>query len=143
MKAEALSGPPFDDLGCAAAALQRWRHVYNTERPHEALGLKVPSDRYRPSPRAFRETVEPFDYAPDDKVRRVQQDGWISFKGKPFRLPKAFRGKEIALRPTAADGVFEIFFRHQPIKTLDIWNKPDHPQTVTHVSKQVSPMSPV
>jgi transposase InsO family protein len=123
MKAEVLSGPPFDDLAHAAEALERWRHSYNTERPHEALGLKVPIERYRPSPRVFRDRIEPFEYAPDDVVRRVQQEGWVSFKSKPYRLPKAFRSKDIAFRPAPQDGTYNIFFRHQFIKTLDIRSK--------------------
>ena len=123
LKAEALSGPPFDDLAQAEAALAKWRHVYNTERPHEALGLGVPIDRYRPSPRPYRDHIEVFDYAPDDTVRRVQQQGIISFRGTEYRIPKAFYGKHIAFRPTETDGSYKIFFRHQFIKSLDIQTK--------------------
>ena len=123
LKAEALSGPPFDDLAQAEAALARWRHVYNTERPHEALGLGVPIDRYQPSPRPYCEAVQAFDYAPDDSVRRVQQQGIVSFRGTEYRIPKAFYGKDIAFRPTEKDGTYKIFFRHQFIKSLDIQTK--------------------
>jgi transposase InsO family protein len=123
LKAEALSGPPFDDLAHAEAALLKWRHVYNTQRPHEALGMAVPIDRYQPSPRQYRDPVERFDYAQGDSVRRVQQQGYISFNGTQYRLPKAFYGKDIALRPTIKDGTYDIHFRHQFIKTLDIQTK--------------------
>jgi transposase InsO family protein len=123
LKAEALSGPPFDDLAQAEAALVKWRHVYNTERPHEALGLGVPIDRYRPSPRPYRDHIEAFDYAPDDIVRRVQQQGIISFRGTEYRIPKAFYGKDIAFRPTETDRTYKIYFRHQFIKSLDIQTK--------------------
>ena len=127
LKAEALSGPPFGTMEEAAQKLERWRHVYNSERPHEALGMKTPIERYQPSARLFRETVEPFDYPPGDIVRRVQQGGWISFKGQVLRVPKAFRGRQIALRSNAKDGVFDIVFRHQKIKTLDFRTKAGHP----------------
>jgi transposase InsO family protein len=126
LKAEALSGPPFETMEEAAQKLERWRHVYNSERPHEALGMKVPIERYRTSLRPFREIVEPFDYAPDDLVRRVQQGGWISFKGCALRVPKAFKGKQIALRPNAEDGLFDVVFRHQKIKTIDIRTDANH-----------------
>ena len=120
LKAEALSGPPFDTFEEAAKALERWRHIYNSERPHEAIGMDVPLQRYRRSPREFDDKIAAFDYAPGDNVRRVQINGHISFKGRKLRLPKAFRGKDIALRPTSDDGVFNVIFRHQPIKTLDL-----------------------
>lgn len=120
LKAEALQGPPFADLATAQAAFDRWRHVYNTERPHDALEGGVPLDRYRVSPRLYRDTPEPFDYAKDDLIRRVQQHGFISILGRNIRLCRAFAGKTIALRPTATDGVFDAWFRHQKIQTIDL-----------------------
>jgi transposase InsO family protein len=119
LKAEAMSGPPFRDLEDARHALERWRGIYNHERPHEALGLETPITRYRPSPRPYRETPEPFEYPTTDLLRKVQQEGIATLKSREFRLPKAFAGKTIALRPTARDGVFEAFFRHQHIATID------------------------
>ena len=120
LKAEALSGPPFHSLEAAAQKLSQWRMVYNLERPHEAIGMKVPAERYTPSPRHFKETVEAFDYTPADLVRRVQAAGLVSFKGRELRLPKAFRGRDVAFRPTAADGNYDIYYRHQRIAQFDI-----------------------
>jgi transposase InsO family protein len=123
LKAEVLSGPPFDTVIEAEAALATWRHVYNTERPHEALNMAVPISRYRPSPRSFCEDIDIFDYASHDIVRRVQQKGSISFKGTHYRLPNAFQGKDIALRPTQIEGTYDIYYRHHFIKTLDTKHK--------------------
>lgn len=141
LKAEALSGPPFCDLAAAGRVIARWRHVYNHQRPHEALGLAVPASRYRPSRRDYVETPRPFDYAPGDLVRRVQQGGRISLFGRPVRLPKAFCGKAVALRPTTRDGVFEAVFRTQYIATVDISDNTTKP--VHHVSEHPSTLSPV
>jgi len=120
LKAEALSGPPFMDLAEAAAQLNRWRDIYNLERPHEALGLATPASRYQPSPRAFIERVAPFDYGPGAQLRRVAQGGRINFLGRLARVPKAFAGHTIALKPHREDGVFTAWFRHQPIAQIDI-----------------------
>jgi len=143
LKAEALSGPPFADLEQAARELERWRHIYNYERPHEALDLAAPAERFRISAREYQETTPAFDYAPDDRVRKVQQGGFISFEGRAKRLPKAFIGQRIALRPTHRDGVFEVYYRHQLIAEIDFTVENGHPQPVTHVSEQVLPISPV
>lgn len=118
LNAEVLAGPPFDDLGSAARALASWRDVYNLERPHEALGLAPPVARYGPSPRSYRQSVEPFEYGPDDSVRLVD-NGRLSFQGRRWRVPKAFQDKSVAIRPTAQDGAFDVFFRHQRICALD------------------------
>ncbi len=143
LKAELLSGPPFTDLAAAARALERWRNVYNTQRPHEALGLAVPASRYQPSPRDYVETIAPFEYAPGDIVRRVQQGGHVSFLGRALKLPKAFRGKTVAFRPTTQDGVYDVVFRTQTIATIDIRPLDHRPESVHDVSEHPSTMSPV
>ena len=114
LKAEALSGPPFADLQAASRKLAVWREVYNRERPHEGIGMAVPADRYAASPREYRETVPPFDYAPGDALRRVQIGGRINFDGCETRVPKAFAGREIALRATNQDGLYEVFYDLAP-----------------------------
>jgi hypothetical protein len=143
LKAEVLSGPPFADLVAAERALTRWRNVYNTQRPHEALELAVPASRYQPSPRDYVEIVAPFEYAPADIVRRVQQGGHLSFLGRTIRVPKAFRGKVVAFRPTTQDGVFDIVFRTQMIATIDIRPLDCKPESVHDVSEHPSTSSPV
>jgi transposase InsO family protein len=144
LKAEALAGPPFEDLAQAARDLECWRSVYNTERPHQAIGMKPPVDRYAPSPRPYRPVVGPFEYGPDDQPRKVHQsDGRISFKGQRWRVPKAFRQKLVAVRPTADDGRYDVVFRTTRIAAIDLRNKCSQSQTVTDVPEHPSTMSPV
>ena len=143
LKAEVLSGPPFADLAAAERAFDRWRNVYNSQRPHEALQLAVPASRYRPSPRDYVETVALFEYASEDIVRRVQQGGHISFLGRALKVPKAFRGKAVAFRPTTQDGVFDVVFRTQRIATIDIRPLDRKPKSVHDVSEHLSTLSPV
>jgi transposase InsO family protein len=127
LKAEVLAGPPFADLAAADRRFAEWRHVYNSERPHQALAMAVPAERYSPSRRDYREAVPPFDYADDDIVRIVQQGGRTGFMGRILRLPKAFRGHRVAFRPTARDGCFEVYFRTQRIAEIDLKSDNDTP----------------
>jgi transposase InsO family protein len=143
LKAEVLSGPPFTDLVAAERAFDRWRNVYNTQRPHEALTLAVPASRYQPSTRDYVETIAPFEYGPDDIVRRVQQNGHVSLLGRPVKVPKAFRGKSVAFRPTAQEGVFDVVFRTQMIATIDIRHLDRSQKSVHDVSEHLSTLSPV
>ncbi|WP_025032165.1 IS481 family transposase [Bradyrhizobium sp. DOA9] len=143
LKAEVLSGPPFADLAAAEHAFERWRTIYNTQRPHEALELAVPASRYQPSPRDYVETIAPFEYAPGDEVRRIQQGGHVSFRGRKIKVPKAFYGKALAFRPTAQDGVFSVVFRTQTIATVDIRPLDGSTESVHDVSEHPSTMSPV
>ena len=143
LKAEAMAGPPFEDLDHAARHLARWRCVYNTQRPHEALGMLTPIDRYAASPRPYRPIVEPFDYGPDDQLRRVPAQTRISFRGQRWRVPKAFKGKLVAVRPTSTDGLYDVVFRTTDIAAIDLRSQNRQSQPVTDVPEQPSPMSPV
>jgi transposase InsO family protein len=125
--AEALSGPPFAGLEEAHDALKAWRTVYNTQRPHEALKLATPASRHTVSPRIYQPRPEPFAYGPDDQMRRVYDGGRVDFKGRTFRIGRAFRRKTIALRPTAEDGRYDVMFRTTRIATLDLTAPISHP----------------
>jgi Integrase core domain len=120
LKAEVLNGHHFADMASCQAAFDRWRHIYNHHRPHQALDLATPAERYRPSQRSFSETSPPIEYADSDTVRKADQGGDISFKNRHFRLGKPFRGQPIALRPTTDDGVFTIHFCRHHIGTIDV-----------------------
>jgi transposase InsO family protein len=97
-----------------------WRDVYNFQRPHESLDMQVPAERYRPSNRQYKEKLPIIDYGPDDHVRKVQQGGWISYRGKEYPVPKAFYGERVALRPTGTDGLYDVFFCNQKIAQLNV-----------------------
>ncbi len=120
LKAEVLAGRRFANLDDCQDAFSRWRHVYNHNRPHEALDLDVPATRYRPSAQAFPETLPEIEYGPGDMVRKVQDGGWISFQGRRFRVSRAFKGQPIALRPSDVDGVFTARFRASIIARIDL-----------------------
>jgi transposase InsO family protein len=117
--AELLAFRNFDDLADAQEAFDRWRALYNTKRPHDALGLDVPADHYVTSSRIFSEEIVPFPYGPDDTVCRVNRERWIRFRGRAIRVSRALVGKEVAIRPTARDGIYDIVFRSYTVKSID------------------------
>jgi transposase InsO family protein len=123
LKAEVLAQRQFGSLHAVQAAFDHWRPIYNCVRPHEALSMQTPVQRYRPSPRSMPATLPPIEYAPDDLVRKVQSNGWISFKNQPFRLPQALTGQHVALKPRLQeDGVYDLFFCHHHIDVLNLNN---------------------
>jgi transposase InsO family protein len=40
---------PFEDLAALQAALDAWREEYNTNRPHQSLGMAFPATRFGPA----------------------------------------------------------------------------------------------
>jgi len=120
LQAELLNGPCLPDRRACQRAFDRWRDTYNQERPHEALAMAVPLERYTPSPRPMPRALPPIAYGPDDAVRLVQAHGVITFQNRRYFVGRGVAGLPVAVRPTRVDGVFVVYFCHQPIKQLDL-----------------------
>ena len=118
LKAELLRDTPLRDLEDCQEHFDPWRHMYNFERPHEALDMGVPGSSYSPSPRSFPEFLPPILYPPEDIVRMVSKPGRISFQGRTFRVGRPLIGHPVALRPTEIDGEFNVFFCAQKVATI-------------------------
>ena len=89
---------PWLLLIARSRALDRWRNVYNFDRPHEALDQQVPASRYRPSSRPMPDRLPAVEYDEHEIVRLVPASkDYISFKGRPWIVPRAFRGERALL----------------------------------------------
>ena len=140
LNAEVLALRCFRDLAETQRAFDIWREVYNFERPHEALDQQVPASRYRPSKRPMPDVLPEPEYDSTEIVRTVSRTkAYISFKGRPWKVPQAFRGERLAIRPTSNEGKYGVFFAAHQVATIDLTGG----KSVGHVSEQVSAMSPV
>jgi transposase InsO family protein len=117
---ECLVGHRYMTFSEAQFCFDSWRDVYNFERPHESLGMNPPASRYRTSPRPYLPKLPPIEYAQEEQVRKVSDNGQIRFNGKCLRVGKAFNGYPVALRPSPNDGVVQIVFCSHVIKKIDL-----------------------
>ncbi len=108
------------DIHHSQRVFDKWRRVYNIERPHQALDMEVPASRYQPSVRPYPASLPDIEYGPDDITRKVQSEGILNFKGRRFQLPHCLRGQPVALRATGTDGVFEVYFCNHSISRIDL-----------------------
>lgn len=121
LKFEVLRHFNFTSLEHCQREFDAFRQRYNLLRPHDALGLATPIDRYRPSPIPFPEALPPIDYPDELEVRKVQAEGWFSFRGRLFRVSKALRGYPIALRQSElGQSLREVLFCHQLVALIDL-----------------------
>jgi transposase InsO family protein len=121
LKFEVLRHFNFTSLEHCQREFDSFRDRYNLVRPHDALGLATPVSRYRPSPIPFPESLPPIEYPDDLDVRKVQAEGWFSYRGQAFRVSKALRGFPIALRQSQlGDSMREVLFCHQLLNTIDL-----------------------
>lgn len=119
LKAELLGTRWFATMAEVQAEFDRWREVYNNERPHEAIGLEVPAARYTASKRAYPEQLPPIVYDSTDVIRKVMSDGAIRFQGDRYYVSKAFEGEYVAVRPYAEDDLWRVYFAHEHVATID------------------------
>jgi transposase InsO family protein len=80
-----------------------FQRVFNEERPHEALDMKTPKSLYRPSERAFPDTLSSLSYPLHDLTRLVSYNGLIRMgQAGQFYIGKAFAAQPIGLRQLEA-----------------------------------------
>ena len=113
--------------------------LYNFERPHEALGQQVPASRYRPSQRSMPDRLPEVEYDSHEIVRRVSTTkAYVSFKGSLWKVPQAFCGERLAIRPSANCAQYGIFFAAHQVAIIDLASG----KSVGYVSEHPSAMSP-
>lgn len=118
------SRPRWDSHHQLQQEFDRWRRIYNFERPHDSLGGAVPADRYQPSVRSLPTTISAVDYPEGYQVRSVSNRSTIQFKGKSYKIGRAFKGRRVGIFPTTTDGVFNVHYRHQHIRTINLTQSP-------------------
>ena len=123
LKAEVLSMRTFKTSSELQNAFDRWRHVYNNERPHQSLGQNVPASRYRPSSRSLPSKLCEPEYEEGAILRRAGSlKANIRFGKRRWHMPDAFRGELLAIRPLDTDGQFGVFFGAHQIACLSMQN---------------------
>lgn len=70
---------------------------FNTERPHQALGMKPPAAVYTPSQKAY-EGLPELDYPFHDKSVIVTTCGRICFQTRKINLSQVFAGQRVGIK---------------------------------------------
>jgi transposase InsO family protein len=115
--------PVWQDVPEVQTAFDRWRTHYNLDRPHESLGYQVPGSRYAPSSRVLPRRLPSIEYGSDLLVRKVMDNGRVSFKGERYFVGKAFIGDPVGLRQVG-EAVWDVYYCHQKIVRLDLTQPP-------------------
>jgi len=120
LKVELLQHRRFVDNAQAQRAFDQYREMYNGKRPHQALGMAVPLQRYRASVVAYPEILSAVEYLSSDKVYKVDRSARIEVGRQRWKIGKAFIGQRVALRPKAQDGCFGVWFSRFEIGEIDL-----------------------
>jgi hypothetical protein len=118
---EAIAGQHFCDSAAAQRKFDDWRSVYNCQRPHEALGMQVPVQRYEPSHIGYPEALPPIEYRPTDVVTTVGWRGTFDFMGRRHCTSKSLHRLPLGIRARPLeDGVYDVYLCHQRIMRIDL-----------------------
>lgn len=120
MNQELLKHYTPTDIADAERVLNDWRDCYNNDRPHEALGMKCPSDVYVASQRMYRDEVEKYEYSGKYHVIKVNSWGYVRFDQKQIYLSETMVGERIEFRPTPGGETFVACYRNFAIAEFDV-----------------------
>jgi transposase InsO family protein len=97
--------------------LNHWRTaVYNTIRPHEALGDRPPLTRWRPSPRLRPATLPEVLYPSGTVLRKVMNRGDISWQGYRILVGAGLEGQYVRLEER--DHELAVFYARKQVRCL-------------------------
>ena len=94
-----------------------FQQIYNDERPHQALNMKLPAEVYRPASRQYRGLGE-LEYPFHDKTITVTTCGRICIKRKKVNLSTVFAGQNIGIKEVQ-DGIWLVSFMHYDLGYFD------------------------
>jgi transposase InsO family protein len=98
--------------------LDTFQEVFNNERPHQAIGMRCPSQLYIPSVRQYQGLPE-VDYPFADKVVIVTTCGRICMGRRKINLSKVFSGQKVGITETE-DKIWLVSFMHYDIGYFDL-----------------------
>ncbi|MBQ9086866.1 MAG: IS481 family transposase [Clostridia bacterium] len=108
------------DINDAERVLNHWRNSYNDERPHEALGMRCPSEIYTPSNRTYCDQVKKYEYGGEYHVIKVNSWGYVRFDRFQIYLSETMIDELIEFRPNPNGDTFVACYRNFAIGEFDV-----------------------
>jgi transposase InsO family protein len=115
------------------AALEEFQQIYNERRPHEALGMKRPVERYRASARAYRAEPPEWEYPDGSIVRRLNTQGFLYWQGENWFVSEALAGRRV--RVESVEELLLVSYRHMYVREIDRQQRCTRPLVVPHFGR--------
>ena len=111
--------PPAENLVKQQKRLDRFRHRYNHERPHEALDGDFPVERWRPSEKAYSGRLRRPEYPGHLEIRKVSACGTFRLLSGQYFLSNALQGEDVGLEEVD-DGIWSIVYYNTILGRIDL-----------------------
>ena len=132
--------PPRQNLLQQQGRFDDFQDEYNTDRPHQALDMKYPSEIYSTSQRAYQ-GLPPVEYPFHDRIIQVTSCGRICIGKMKINLSKVFCGQSMGIKEVQ-DGIWLVSFMDYDLGYFDEDSTRFEPLPDPFGPK-VLPMSPV
>jgi transposase InsO family protein len=120
LRKEFLADRSFASIEETQGELDRWVADYNTVRPHQALEMATPADRFRLTPISIDAASVPVETEEDRRgqwvLRRVASNGVVSVDNQLFSVTNAYRGELVDV--FVDDSVIQVWSKNHLIKTV-------------------------
>lgn len=94
---EAAVSPPRDNFRQQQRVFCRFVTEFDQERPHEAIGQRVPASLYRPSLRCYPIKIGRVEYDNATVVRHIHTSGCMKWNGELIYVSENLSGEDIGL----------------------------------------------
>jgi hypothetical protein len=94
---------------------------FNAERPHEALGMKMPAEVYSASPRSYQ-GLPNLDYPFHDREALVTACGRICMHRKKINVSAVLAGQKLGITEVD-EGIWLVSFMHYDLGYIDLEQK--------------------
>ncbi len=101
--------PPASSMRGQQRKLDDFREEFNQVRPHEAIGMKRPTEVYKASDRLMPKQIETYEYPGHYLVRRVSRSGTIRVFRNQIFVSNTLHEDYVGLEEVD-DGVYDLFF---------------------------------
>jgi putative transposase len=110
--------PPQRTLPDQQRAFDRFRRIYNEERPHEALGQTPPWTAYERSPRRYPVKLCEPHYPSDFLLRSVRPNGEMKWQGVELYLAETLAGEHVGIHQVTNEQ-WRVYFADVFLGTLE------------------------
>jgi transposase InsO family protein len=137
LKTEATRPPGLNSLQ-QQARFDDFVREFNSERPHQAIGMKCPAELFTPSPRPYRGLPD-LAYPFHDRELLVTACGRLCLHRKKINISTVLAGQKLGIKEVD-EGIWLVSFMHYNLGYIDLEQRTLQP-TDNPFGPGVSPMS--
>jgi transposase InsO family protein len=120
LRREFLADRTFPSMGAAQEALDAWVEDYNRNRPHQALEMATPAERFRLVPVSADGASITLDPAEEHDgqwvLRRVGSNGYVSVDNQVFSVGNAYKAELVDVFVDAT--LIQVWSKNHLVKTV-------------------------